>query len=107
MRTKDEQKKEALGLNRPLAIQYMEYLWQVCRLDFGESMVFKQRVSKAIIEKLPATIELTFFGMLITLILGVFMGAYAADKRRTGRENNSARVRVGVDNDPDQFRETG
>jgi len=81
-----EQKKEALGLNRPLAIQYLDYLWQICRLDFGESMVFKQRVSKAIIEKLPATIELTFFGMLITLILGVFMGAYAADKRRTGRD---------------------
>jgi peptide/nickel transport system permease protein len=81
-----EQKKEALGLNRPLIIQYFDYLWQICRFDFGESMVFKQRVSKAILEKLPATIELTFFGMLITLFLGVFMGAYAADKRRTARD---------------------
>jgi peptide/nickel transport system permease protein len=81
-----EQKKEALGLNRPLIIQYAAYLWQICRLDFGESMVFKQRVSKAIFEKLPATIELTFFGMLITLFLGVFMGAYAADKRRMAQD---------------------
>jgi len=77
-----EQKKEELGLNRPLPIQYLDYLWQVCRLDLGDSMVFKQRVTKAIAEKLPATIELTIFGILITLFLGVFLGAYAADKRR-------------------------
>jgi len=77
-----EQKKEELGLNRPLPIQYLDYLWQVCRLDLGDSMVFKQRVTKAIAEKLPATIELTIFGILITLFLGVFLGAYAADRRR-------------------------
>jgi peptide/nickel transport system permease protein len=77
-----EQKKEEMGLNRPMAVQYLDYLWQVCRLDLGDSMVFKQRVTKAIGEKLPATIELTAFGILITLFLGVFMGAYAADKRR-------------------------
>jgi len=77
-----EQKKEELGLNRPLPIQYLDYLWQVCRLDLGDSMVFKQRVTKAIAEKLPATIELTIFGILITIFLGVFLGAYAADRRR-------------------------
>jgi peptide/nickel transport system permease protein len=77
-----ELKKEELGLNRPIAIQYLDYLWQICRLDLGESMVFKQRVTKAIAEKLPATIELTLFGIFITLFLGVFMGAYAADRRR-------------------------
>ena len=77
-----EEKKEKLGLNRPIAIQYLDYLWQVCRLDLGESMVFKQRVTKAIAEKLPATIELTIFGIIITLFLGVFLGAYAADRRR-------------------------
>ena len=77
-----EEKKEKLGLNRPIAIQYLDYLWQICRLDLGESMVFKQRVTKAIAEKLPATIELTIFGIIITLFLGVFLGAYAADRRR-------------------------
>jgi len=81
-----EEKKEALGLNRPLPVQYLDYLWQICRLDFGDSMVFNQRVTTAIAEKLPATLELTLFGLLITLFLGVFLGAYAADKRRTGRD---------------------
>lgn len=77
-----EEKKEELGLNRPLAIQYLNYLLQICRLDLGESMVFRERVTKSISEKLPATIELTIFGMLIALILGIFLGAYAADRRR-------------------------
>jgi peptide/nickel transport system permease protein len=82
-----EQKKEELGLNRPLAVQYVDYLWQICRLDLGDSMVFKQRVTRAIKEKLPATIELTVFGMIITIVFGVFMGAYAADKRRSPQDN--------------------
>jgi peptide/nickel transport system permease protein len=82
-----EKKKEELGLNRPMAIQYLNYLWQICRLDFGDSMVFKQRVTKAIKEKLPATIELTVFGMIITILLGVLLGAYAADKRRSPQDN--------------------
>jgi peptide/nickel transport system permease protein len=77
-----QQKQEELGLNRPIAIQYLDYLWQICRLELGDSMVLKQKVTKAIGEKLPATIELTFFGILITLFLGIFLGAYAADRRR-------------------------
>jgi peptide/nickel transport system permease protein len=43
-------------------------------------------VTKAIAEKLPATLELTVCGILITLLLGVFAGAYAADKRRTTQD---------------------
>jgi peptide/nickel transport system permease protein len=81
-----EKKKEELGLNRPVIVQYVDYLWQICRLDLGDSMIFKQRVTDTIAQKLPATIELTFFGMIITLILGVIMGAYAADKRRSPQD---------------------
>ena len=81
-----EQKKEELGLNKPLIVQYGLYLLQIAQLDLGQSMIFKQDVKDAIGEKLPATIELTFFGMLITLIVGVPLGAYAADKRRTPQD---------------------
>lgn len=81
-----EQKKEELGLNQPISVQYLNYLWQICRLDLGNSMIFKQRVMQPIKEKLPATLELTLCGMAFTLIFGVLLGAYAADKRRTGRD---------------------
>ncbi len=81
-----EQKKEELGLNKPMIVQYANYLLQISRLDLGNSMIFNQRVIDAIGEKLPATIELTFFGMLITLLVGVPLGAYAADKRRSAQD---------------------
>ncbi len=81
-----EQKKEELGLNRPLIVQYGNYLLQIMRLDLGKSMIFNQQVIDAVGEKLPATIELSFFGMLVTLLVGIPLGAYAADKRRTARD---------------------
>ena len=79
-----EQQREKLGLNRPITVQYVDYLRQICRLNFGKSMVFNQEVTEAIAtKKLPATLELAVFGMLIALFLGVFAGARAADKRRS------------------------
>ena len=81
-----EAKKLELGLNKPLIVQYKDYLLQIARFDLGQSMIFKQKVSSAIRDKLPATMELTFFGMLITILIGVPLGAYAADKRRTARD---------------------
>lgn len=81
-----DQKKEQLGLNRPLVVQYGAYLWQICRLDLGESMIFKENVQDVIKDKIPATLELTICGMIICVTLGVSLGIYAADKRRTFRD---------------------
>jgi peptide/nickel transport system permease protein len=78
-----EEKKQQLGLNRPIAIQYLDYLGQLARLDLGESMIFKQRVAEPILEKLPATLELTVVGMLFTIAIGVPLGAWAASRRRS------------------------
>jgi len=81
-----QEQKEKLGLNRPLIIQYFDYLGELIRLDLGTSMVYNQPVTQPIKEKLPATLELTLFGMLFTLLIGVPLGAYAASKRRTGQD---------------------
>ena len=81
-----DEKKEELGLNRPIAVQYVDYLNQLLHFDLGNSMIFQQKVSQPIIEKLPATIELTLFGLLVTLGLGIPLGAYAARRRRTGQD---------------------
>lgn len=81
-----EQKKEELGLNKPIAVQYVEYLGRLVRFDLGDSMIFKQKVSQPIVEKLPATIELTLAGLIVSLAIGIPLGAYAAGRRRTGRD---------------------
>ena len=81
-----QEQKEKLGLNRPLIVQYFDYLGQLIRLDLGTSMVYNQKVTQPIKEKLAATLELTIVGMLFTLLIGVPLGAYAASKRRTGQD---------------------
>jgi peptide/nickel transport system permease protein len=79
-----QQKKAELGLNRPISVQYLEYLGKLARFDLGDSMIFKQKVSQPIKEKLPATLELTLFGLLVSLGLGIPLGALAARRRRSG-----------------------
>jgi peptide/nickel transport system permease protein len=80
------QKQEELGLNKPIIVQYLEYLGHLVRLDLGRSMILQQDVTQPIKEKLPATLELTLVGLLFTLLIGVPLGAYAASKRRSGRD---------------------
>jgi peptide/nickel transport system permease protein len=78
-----DQKKEELGLNKPIAAQYVDYLGGLLRLDLGESMIFKQKAGQPIMEKLPATMELTVFGLLVSLGIGIPLGARAARRRRS------------------------
>jgi peptide/nickel transport system permease protein len=81
-----DKKKAELGLDKPIAVQYFEYLGQMARLDLGESMILKERVSKPILDKLPATIELTLCGLVLCLAFGIPLGVRAARKRRTGTD---------------------
>lgn len=77
------QKKHELGLDKPLFVQYVNYLGQIGRLRLGNSMVLEQTVWSAIKDKLPATIELTIFGMFFALLIGVPFGSFAARHRRS------------------------
>ena len=88
-----EQKKKELGLDRPIAVQYVEYLGKLIRLDLGESMIFKQKVSQPIIEKLPATLELTLFGLLASLGIGIPLGRVRGTQTQVGRRLCRAAVR--------------
>jgi peptide/nickel transport system permease protein len=80
-------KKEALGLNKPLWAQYIDYMGQLARFDLGKSMILNENVITPIIQKLPATIELTFSGLIVTLLVGIPLGVRAARKRRTGGDS--------------------
>lgn len=81
-----QEKKKELGLDKPIGVQYLEYLGQLARFDFGKSMILEERVSKPILDKLPATIELTVSGLIICLGIGVPLGVRAARRRRTGHD---------------------
>jgi peptide/nickel transport system permease protein len=80
-------KREALGLNKPIFFQYLDYLGQLARLDLGESMNFKEKVSTPILQKLPATIELTLAGIIVALCIGIPLGVRSARLRRTWQDS--------------------
>lgn len=65
--------------------QYFNYLWSLLRLDLGTSIapVRGRRVITYLADKFPATLELSIFSMIITTVVGISTGAYAAHKRRS------------------------
>ncbi|MBD7909267.1 nickel ABC transporter permease [Sporosarcina gallistercoris] len=75
-----EQYREDLGLNRPIAEQYMSYVGNVFQGDLGNSLKNKQPVLDEILLRLPITMELAFYSILITIVLGLAAGIISAVK---------------------------
>jgi peptide/nickel transport system permease protein len=65
--------------------QYFNYLWSLLHLDLGTSIapVRGRPVATDLANKFPATLELSIFSIIITTLVGVLTGAYAAHKRRS------------------------
>ncbi|OGO15253.1 MAG: peptide ABC transporter permease [Chloroflexi bacterium RBG_16_48_8] len=78
--------RAALGMDRPLHIQYFDFISGVLRFDFGESMVRPIPVTQEIKTFFPATVELAIFSMMVTTGVGIFSGAYAAKNRKRGSD---------------------
>ncbi len=75
--------RHALGLDRPLPVQYVIYLSNAIRGDLGQSIQFKQPVTELILERMPATIELTMASLFIALIVAFPLGIISAVKRNS------------------------
>jgi len=70
-----------LGLDQPIPVQYVKYLFQTLQGNWGYSLSTKQSVLQEITSRLPATLELITFAMGFALLLGVTLGVYAAKYR--------------------------
>ena len=75
--------RHALGLDRPLPVQYVNYVSRAIRGDLGQSIHFKQPVLELILERMPATIELTLASFIIALAVAFPIGVLSALKRYT------------------------
>jgi peptide/nickel transport system permease protein len=80
-----------LGLDRPLPVQYGLYVMNIAMGDFGHSIISRRPVVEHIWERLPATVELGFVAMFLSVLLGVPLGMYSA-VRRGGTMDSGARV---------------
>ncbi len=72
-----------LGLDQPIPVQYVAWLSRAVQGDLGRSFQNKQRVSEAIIERLPATFELGAAALLISVSLALAIGILSAVKRNS------------------------
>ncbi|EDP62475.1 binding-protein-dependent transport systems inner membrane component [alpha proteobacterium BAL199] len=70
-----------LGLDRPLPVQYLEFMAGVLTGNWGTSMVSGRPVIAEILKVLPATLELTFVSLVLGAIIGVPLGVWSAVRR--------------------------
>jgi len=81
-----------LGLDRPVVVQYGEFLWKSVRLDFGQSFRQHYRVSDYSLRMFPYTFTLVLASMVIALAIGLPTGILSALKRRNPLINYSVRI---------------
>jgi peptide/nickel transport system permease protein len=67
-----------LGLDRPLMVQYLDYVSHAARGDFGRSLFSHQKVTHQILTQLPATLQLAAASLLISVVIGFALGITAA-----------------------------
>jgi peptide/nickel transport system permease protein len=80
-----ERLREAMGLNRPLPVQYVDWLGRALRGDLGRSIQYDLPVGELIVSRLPVTVPLALLAAAFMIVVAVPLGLYAATHhRRTG-----------------------
>lgn len=70
-----------LGLDRPIFIQYVEWLPQILSGDLGRSLFFTKPVTDVLLQRFPVTLSLTVLALLLTIAIGIPIGILSAVKR--------------------------
>ena len=72
-----------MGLDRPWHLQYIDYFKGILTGNLGISIFFTKPVTELIIYRLPATLQLAFFAVLSTILIGVPLGIYCSVRRQS------------------------
>ena len=78
-----ENVRKSLGLDEPLHIQYVEWLWQSAQFKFGESFRTGADVSTLVKRRLPLTLELSVMSVIVALLIGIPGGIISALRQNT------------------------
>ena len=79
--------RQALGLDKPLYVQYLIFVKGLLRLDFGTSLFVREPALNLVLERFPATMQLTLAGMAIALVIAIPLGVVAAIRRYSFLDN--------------------
>src|SRR5690606_13429096 len=75
------QLNEELGLNRPVFVQYVDWLGGVFRGDLGVSLYTGEAVVQTLSQRIVSTLSLAFFSPLVAAVIGVALGIVAAVRK--------------------------
>ena len=75
--------RHSLGLDRPLYVQYGDFLWKALRGDLGRSVQTNRPVAQEIGDRLPKTLQLAVAAMLLATVFGVTLGVVCGLKQNT------------------------
>ena len=79
--------KERWGLDEPIYIQYLKFLKSAAMGDFGKSFKYAEPVTRVIKTRLPATIELAIFAIIIATVLAIPLGVWAGARPNSWVDN--------------------
>jgi peptide/nickel transport system permease protein len=75
--------REQLGLNRPLYVQFLSWLWGILRLDFGNSLWTGSSVIEELLIRMPLSFEVAIAATLVSILIAVPLGTLAAIRQDT------------------------
>ena len=81
------ERRTQIGWDRPLVEQYARFMWNIARLDLGESWITGRRVTQMLAEAGGPTLELALAAMLVAIFVGIGLGTLAASFRGTGLDS--------------------
>ena len=84
-----EELRESLGLNRPLLVRYFDYLLDICRGDFGTSIISGEPVLKLFLSKFPATVKLALAATAVNIVLSIPLGIFSARHQGSLADNGA------------------
>ncbi len=70
-----------LGTDAPILSQYLQWIWEVLRFDFGDSMISGQPVARLILQRFPLTLSLALMGIVVSIVIAIPLGVISAVKR--------------------------
>jgi len=82
-----EDLRHQLGYDRPLYVQYGDFLWHALQGDLGTSIRQRQPNIELILDRMPATMELGFSALLLSVLVSIPVGVLAATQRGTWLDN--------------------
>lgn len=83
--------REELGLNKPLPVQFVNYIRDLLHGDLGKSFNTRRPVADEMAQAVPATLELVFYASFVGIIIGLFLGI-ASVKHKNGPIDHIVRV---------------